>query len=244
MLTKSFGAPFTFDYYPQVDGEAINPPAQTPTIYIFDTKPTNDQAQNNTGSLAIETITSWTEATDNYRPFSVSAIDDPDDGTKSKVYYAAINYVAVTGGSATLDIEEFKLVRPEGHTEAAAPTVADLKEYDSNLATYWPTDSVIQDYIDKAELKVKRKLEGKKIKWQLIENPGVLTESIAYKALADMWHRKKFEDGDRFDSWRLEYLESFNDSFASLVFEYDSNENDTIEPEEEEESNSTFVFNR
>lgn len=242
MLTKSFGGDFTFPYYPHVGGDAFDPPSQTPTIYVFDAAPDPTAARNGTG--AIETISSWTEGTANYRPFTVSAIADPDDGTKSKKYWVAINYVPVTGGSSTVDVLQFILQTPDGQTAEVTPTAAEMKQRDTTLATYYSTDSDIDNYVSNAETKLKAFLSNQGYHWTRIENPEDLKESVIYWALTDMMVAQINEEGDRFSIKAESYKELMMTLRNQLRLEYDANNDDSVTATEENAVPGKFNFIR
>ena len=244
MLKKPFGGSFTFNYYPHADGTAFDPPSQTPTIYIFDAYPSDDDARNDTSSSAIETISSWTEGTANIRPFTVGAIADPADGTKEKSYWAAINYTPVTGGSSTVDILEFRMVRPDGQTAEATPTAAEMKERDTTLATYYSTDSDIDNYVANAESKLKAFMSNKGFHWTRIENPEDLKETVIYWALTDMMRAQINTEGDRFFIKAEDYAEVMMALRDQLKIEYDANNDDTVSSSEERTVPSKLNFIR
>ena len=244
MIEQGWGSSFTFNYYPHVAGTAFDPPSQTPTIYIFDSFPTDDDARNNTGSTAIETISSWTEGTANIRPFTVGAIADPADGTKEKSYWAAINFVVATGGSSTVDIIEFRMVRPDGQTAEGTPTAAEMKQRDTTLATYYSTDSDIDNYVTNAELKLKAFLSNKGYRWAQIENPEDLKETVIYWALHDMMLAQVNEEGDRFFVKSEQYKDLMMTLREQLKLEYDANDDDQVTSQEKRTVPSKVNFIR
>lgn len=238
MLNKPFGAPFTFIYYPMVNGEAINPPSpQSPNIYVFDAMPTDDAAINGTGAL--NTIVTWTETVNYQRSFTVPAIGDPQDGTSRKRYWIAINYVAGTGGTSTVDIQFFELVRPSGFTIDPTPTYLEVKELDKTLATYFE-DTEIRTGITVAIKAVKTKLRNEGWNWAQIKNPEDLKTAITYKAMAHLWIDEIVEENDRF--W-LKYKEAdtiANGYLDSLKVDYDADENHDLEGNETQKPAAAF----
>lgn len=238
MLTKPFGANFTFVYYPMVNGEPINPPTpQTPAIYVFEAMPSDHAATNGTG--AISSITSWVESVAFQRSFTVPAIADPNDATSRKRYWIAINYVAGLGGTSTVDIQLFELVRPSGFTSDPTPTYLEVKELDKTLETYFE-DTEIRTGINVAVKAVKTKLKNDGWNWAQIKNPEDLKTAITYKAMAHLWIDEIVEENDRF--W-LKYKEA--DSIAngyldSLRVDYDADENHDIDEGETNKPVSNF----
>lgn len=229
MLQKPFGGAFTASYYPHVNNERINPPAQTPSIYIFEHNPSDADILAGTNAIGVE-ITTWVETTDYVRTFTVPAV--ADSSVKVKRYWIGLKYLAVSGGTATYDREEFELVQPDGQLQDPTPTATEVKAYDANLTTYF-TDVVIDVYASIAESKLKQTLRNKKIVWTNIENPDALKPLIIYKSLADMWSKEVVEEGDKFDVWRKEYQELYQGALDSLVLEYDANSDDDLSEEEE-----------
>lgn len=238
MLQKPFGGAFTASYYPHVNGEPINPPAQTPTIYVFESNPSDAAISAGTGAIGAA-ITTWTESTDYVRTFTIPAVTDPT-GQKSKRYWIGLKYLAVSGGSATYDREEFELVQPDGQLIDPTPTSTEVKNYDINLETYF-TIVQIDSYVAVAEAKVKQTLKDKKIVWTNIENPDVLKPLIVYKTLCDMWLKESNETDDKFDRWYKEYLELYTNALNTIVLEYDANNDDDLSEEEEATPAQTTV---
>lgn len=239
MISKPFGASFSFIYYPLVDGTAINPPSpQTPAIYLFDALPGENAARTGTGALA--TISSWVETTASQRTFTVPAIADPNDGTTRKKYYLAINYIAATGGTSTLDIVFFELVRPAGFAVDPTPTFNQVKDLDKTLTTYF-TDAQITTAIQVAKTAMKLKLKNAGWNWAQIKNPEDLKVAITYKSIAHLWIDLIVEENDRF--W-LKYKEAemiANGFYDSIRLEYDADENHDIDEEEKDKSVATFI---
>jgi len=244
MLIKPWGGAFTFPYYPKVGGEALNPPTQTPTIYIFSEKPDNDNAQNNTNGDALETISSWTETKDNYRPFTVAAIADPADGSESKHYFAAINYVPVTSGSSTVDIQVFQLERPSGHTADTNVSAEDVKKYANDLATYYPSSSDINEQVDIAETEARIMLSFKGYEWAQIKNPEDLRHLVIYGALEKLWLNQSHEPDDRFYQ-KYEHAKNMKIAIAeALRLEYDADKDRDLSEAEKKTSPSKLMFIR
>jgi len=239
MLNKPFGAAFSFVYYPLVNGEAINPPSpQTPSIYVFDSMPNDDAARNGTGALS--TISTWTESIANQRTFTVAAIADPNDGTTRKRYWIALNFIAATGGTQTLDIQFFELVRPAGFTQDPTPTYLEVKALDKTLTTYF-SDNEITTGIAVAKTAIKTKLKSAGWNWSQIKNPEDLKTAIMYKAMAHLWIDEIVQENDRF--W-LKYKESSTIAegfLEALRLDYDENENHDLEDGEENKIISNFA---
>ena len=200
MLIKPFGTPWSFPYKPQVGGEYVTP-SGNPSIHIFENRPSEVAARNGSGALA--TVSAWTySATTNTATFTVPAINDPQDGTKRKKYWIAINFTVSGGSQAQLDLRSFTLALPDGMDEDPVPTATELKQFDTLLDDEY-TDPELTAFIQNAERSVKRKLKWSGFGWPQIENPGELKEALVYRALmyiyldladqpADVW-MKKFE---------------------------------------------------
>ena len=229
MIIKPFGSAFTFDYYPLVGGDAITPVAQTPAIYIFDAKPSDADARAGTGS--IETITVWTEITAGYRPFTVAAISDPADGTKDKKYYAAINFMVATGGTVTVDVQEFTLSRPQGFTATPLPSVAEVKVLDKSVANHF-TDQQITDAAATAQSLVRAGLTAKGYEWSRIRNSNELKLAITYRAISELWWDEISEENDRFDRKYISSMALAHSLVDELRLAYDTNDDDTIDETE------------
>lgn len=242
MKVELWGSAFSLDYRPLKDGVAFDPvTSQTPSIYVFESRPSPETIDSGSGAIGSE-ITSWNESTANIRVISIPAIADPKTQEKSKIYYVGLKYIAVSGGTATYDVVPFALTRPEGHTSNLTVTAAELKLYDSNLAVFYPTDSVIDNYIANAVTQITDMLDRKGFEFENILNIEKFKESLAYLTLSRMWLHKIKEDNDRFYIWAQDYKDKFEVAFSAIKFEYDKNEDDELTSDEQQEQATAVLY--
>lgn len=243
MLIKPFGGAFTFEYYPHVGGTAINPPSQTPSIYVFEHNPSVDDIDAGTDAVGSE-ITSWTETIDNVRSITIPNVSDPGGSDKYKNYWLGIKYIAVSGGTATYDVQLFRLQRPDGQTSDPTPTTLEVRAADEEMTTFFPTDAPITNAIRTTEAKLKAFYKSKSVLWTQIENPEELKNVIIYYTLMNLYLGKRREPEDFFDLKYQEYRALFEGSRDALVLEYDSNNDDHISAAEESRRVNRVIFRR
>lgn len=231
MIVKPFGAAWNYTYKPQVGGEYVTPTG-TPSIYVFTDRPSEAVARAGTG--AIQTISAWTyTASTNSALFSVAAIADPQDGTREKDYWIAINYSINSGAQKQLDLRSFRLSIPDGMDENPTPTVASIfTEYDRHLdAEFEPGDVPL--FITRAEKKVKRDLKWSGYSWPKVESMSDLYEAVAHATLMYLYNDLIKTPND---VWDLKYQRAEADYkvfLGSIKIIYDENEDNQIDENEE-----------
>lgn len=227
MLVKSFGEPFIMAYYPMVDGMQISPPAQAPSIYIFEHNPSPSDIDDGASALGSE-ITLWGEDKDYVRSISIPAIADDAGSTDTKNYWIGLKYIAAQGGSHTYDILQFRLERPDGKLTTAMPTVAELHSREATLETYYKDESDIENYVRSAHIITKSHFRALGVDWADIENPEDIKEVVIYMALAKLFQNRRREEGDTFDIKFIHYLQLAQDLLGQLKIEHDADSNNEV----------------
>ena len=231
MIKKPFGEDWTYVYYSPDDPQFEPLASCTPAIYIFTSKPSPAAARAGTG--ATQTITSWTELhSPERREIAISAIADPQDGTREKTYYISINYPLKTAGVNQNDIEFFVLTTPEGSGEKARPTAEQLRSIDKNLESYLAEPEIAAKIV-LAESIVKQSLSGKGYEFAFINNLEDLKLCVSYLAIALAWNGEIGTPGDRFTEWRDQAQTIYKTLFDSLKLEYDADKDDVITEDEQ-----------
>lgn len=243
MLIKPWGSQFTLNYYPRVDADVVNPPTQTPSIYVFAHNPSTADIDTGTNAIGVE-ITTWGETVDNLRTITIPAVADPGGSTKTKDYWVGIKYKLHASGTSTYDVQPFQLTRPDGHTAATLPTAEDLTERDSTLATYYSNTADIDDQIAAAQLNVRAWFAGRGMKWAQIENPEDLKEIIIYDALADLFVDLIKRPDDNFSIKAKHYREMTTTLREQLKIQYDADNNAEVADIEEDQSAGVIIFGR
>lgn len=223
MIAKPWGTPWTFKYKPQVGGAYVEP-AGSPSIYIFRDQPSEAAARAGTG--AIGSVSTWSyDGTSHIASFTVPKVDDPQDGTRKRQYFLAINYfIDSASNQKQLDLRTFWLIVPDGMDEDPVPTPAEIQqEYDSNLGKEYGANAniFIEKFIRRAEASVKRGLKWSGYNWPKIENIGDLKDALAYKTLLFAYLDLSMEPGDiwkqRYDIIEEEYDELMKEISLQVV---------------------------
>lgn len=237
-----FGKDFQRTFYLVLDGEPIKLPSQTPTIYIFSSAPTRDEAQAGTG--AVETITSWNQdAASPYGcTYTVSAIDDPspDEATPEPAWYwAAISYVAETSEQTQTAIQAFLLER--GATPATLPHITP-----ADLIDVYPA---INDYLEDEELRAQiavalslmiTELEAKGIEWGKLGDLHKLKLALAFRAIALSSFSQVKEEGDKFHLRYIEFTRLYSTVMEAIRLPYDKDGNG--KPEQVVEAKRSYAI--
>lgn len=222
--TYVFGKSIQRRFYAQQANEPLQLPSQNPTIYIFDSQPTRDAAILGTG--AIETITSWTQAT--VTPFectyTIAAIDDPDPDseTQSAVYWEALKFIAATSEQTQTVIRAFVVERIEGTEAEPGTTAADLLAVYPALSAYLSPEQ-IGKHIALAQDELKMDLEIQGLKWGRIRELNKYKLILAWKAIQLSSESQIREPNDKFDSRSQLYRDKYDRAIKNLSLPYDTN---------------------
>ena len=236
-----FGKNFNYHFIPLIDNEEVTLPTSTPplSIYIYDEKPTRQEAINGTNAFA--TITpAWTETDTTSRTIVIPAIDDPDPESESLTqnYWIAINFYLQATEQPQLVVRRLILERPKSHSKRIAVVSADLEEVFPTLTRYTGTGDVT-GYIDRATTLIKSFLRTKGYSWASIYRPDELALAVVYKALALFAHSQKGEEfKERFVVWNGES----KDLLESLSIQFDEDENG--EPETQKSTGTGWLVLR
>lgn len=241
MLVKPFGADWTFTYRPQVGGEDVLPTG-SPTIHRFLDRPSEADARSGTGQIG-STITTWTyNAASKIATFTIPAIADPQDGTKRKLYFLAINYFINSGAQKQLDLRSFYLAIPDGLDEEPVPQPEEIFDgYDKTLEKEFLRGDV-QLYINRAVAKVKADLRWQGNSWPKIENMNEFRMAVSYQTLKFMYWNLT-DEGDE-DVWSKKYgwaAEEYK-TFMQNVKIIEDVDDDKVISEAEEGADSPSVF--
>lgn len=226
-MAYSFGADFTFWFYPLVDDAPAEVPAavqsQTPAIYIFqDTPPSRAAAADGTG--AVQSITSWTwNSAKNGWSFSVDGIDDPDPtgGSSLRTYWLAINFKLSSGEQTQTVLRAVELERPAGHLKAVEVTDSDLRRVYAQVDAY-STEAQRRQFVQLGLDQVKAALKAKGFKWGQLTRPDELKLAVIYRALAMLFLGQIESPGDKFSGLYDQFVGLAQVQLDGLSIEYDS----------------------
>lgn len=202
----TFGRDITRAFYPIENEQPINLYSQTPTIYIFSTKPSRAVAAAGTG--AIETISVWNEAVESPYPrtYTISAIDDPDVNASSQdaTYWEAINFKLKVLEQTQTFIRSFDVSRTTAQYDAPGTVPADVVAIFKNALDYWTYEEIEANIAMAIEV-FKIDLIARGWRWSDVGELRFARYAIAYKALSTLCFGEVAEPDDRFDRRHAEY---------------------------------------
>lgn len=219
-----FGKDISRKFYPLLDDQPYQLPSQSPTIYIFSSQPSLNDARDGGGAVA--TISSWTQ--NSLSPYdcsyTITAIEDPapESNIPQRTYYEAINYIAKSGGQTQTVLRTIDLERGSGAPEVIGVTYSDLVEVYPAIVDY-VSESEITSIINIAKSEVELKLKGKGIRWSDIQNHAELKRAIAYRSIQLVSESQITEPDDKFVTRREIYKEKFNESMKDTILYVDTN---------------------
>jgi len=264
-----FGKAFSYDFYALSADEVSNIelPASPTSIYLFEERPTDDEARNNTSGTAIQTVSAWTTTADGYgKRISFSRVDDPDPTIRNeggsyyyskkigyyddsdsleREYWIAINSPLEVGDVAQHApiLRSIRLCRVWGQESKVNVTVADLVRLESHLTIHCDYLGDLTQYIDTAEYRVRMKLVGCNVRWGDIVDPEQLNLCIAERALYDFLSGQSRGAGDVAENLSMKHKEEYKDCLKQLYIELDKDRDGKSEGKRNA-SNPTLEFFR
>lgn len=222
-MSYLFGQDFTYNFVPvdPENGQTVNPVAQTPAIYVFDEKPSRTVAAAGTG--AIQSITSWDEATAGIRPITVDAIDDPDPTSDSitEQYWIAINYIISSGEQTQTILKRLKMARATSQESLIGADAEDIKDVAPAISEYY-SDGELNDFVTFATDDLKDELGAAQVEFARVRNPDRLLRVVVYKALVYAYTEQIQTQNDKHDRKRDLYQGRFERALAAVRLDYDS----------------------
>lgn len=215
----AFGVDFTYTFVPEVDGDPVTLPSQTPAVYIFDSMPSRDNVLNGTGS-PVQTITTWDETDGFKRLISVDGISDPNPTSSSTTenYWIGIKFKLDTDEDYQAVIFDLLLERVTAHQDEVLTSVSRLRDIFADIEEYADREALI-GFIDKAKEHVEGNLTAKGYNWAQIKRLKPLSLLVDYRALMLFANTQR---GDLFRELRAEWKEEAQNLLANLRLEYDS----------------------
>jgi hypothetical protein len=234
-----FAKDFTYTFTPEVDGDPVTLPSQTPAIYIFDSRPSRDNVLNGTGS-PVQTITTWDE-TDGYkRLISVDGISDPNPTSEStsENYWIGIKFKLDTSEDYQAVIFDLLLERVAAHQDEILTSISRLKDIYPDIDTYANEEDCV-GFIDKAKEHVEGNLTAKGYVWAQIKRLKTLSLIVDYRALMLFANTQR---GDLFKDLRAEWKQEAQEMLANLKLDYDADGDGS--PEEPQPIGSDILLSR
>lgn len=239
-MTVNFGKDIIRRLYPEENGKPINLPVQDPTIYLFSAQPTLAAAAAGTG--AVQTCTSWTQAT--VEPwtltYSFTAINDPapTSSTPSLTYWEALLYKLKTGAQVQTLLRTIELERVSGAPEQPETSTEDLVNIYPAITSY-ATEQQLKEFLAIAIQEIKTELESKGIEWAHVGNLTKLKLALAYKTISLVALSQIRERQDKHEYRYTEFDAKYQAQMQTIKLKVDEDQDGSYELEKE---SSKFYF--
>lgn len=218
-----FGKDIERKFYPLLNDDPYQIPTQTPTIYIFSSQPSLNDARDGGGAIA--TISSWTQSSASpYEcTYTIPAIDDPapESNIPQRTYYEAINYIAQSSEQTQTVLRSFDVERGSGADSEHAVTYTDLQTVYPAITGY-ANSTQLNNFIEIGKQEIQLKLKGKGVRWSDIQNQDELKRAIAYRSIQLLSESQIALPDDKFVTRREIYKEKFNESMNDIVLYVDT----------------------
>jgi hypothetical protein len=197
-------------------------PYGTPTIYLFDSLPGREAAQDGTGAL--QTISAWTSHATlaDTKEFTLGAITDPEiDSTDSgDDYYLAINYRLENAGQIQTEVKHIWITRVGGSLSHHGVTVEEITAAYPTLASYLQ-EYEIEDQLTLAIEEVKAELSRQGVNWDKVIKKDELYFPLLCKAIANACLSEFEEEGDRYYKRYEIFEKKYNDFMGQYTVKSD-----------------------
>lgn len=221
-----FGKAFTYEFAVWSNElgeyESLSGVTDSPTVYVYNFKPTREQAINGTGS-PLETITSWADNPDTKgKDITIPSLTDPQPNSERQTfdYWLAVNYVRVDSGDSILELRKLPIERPIATGEPLKVTSADLSEVFADVSKY-ATAAEQLSKIDLAKKMVAANLNKGGYEWASLYEPNDLNLVVVYQALAMLMLESQFAGNSEFIARREAYQENVDTLMKSLNVRFD-----------------------
>lgn len=224
MKIYSFGVDFDYKLFLlDGNGDAIEPSADSPSIYVYSSKPTIEDVQAGSGSVVGSEITSWTD-NGNGRTIAIPAISDPDPNEEFPTihdYYIGIVFTVETSGQEQCVIRHLPIRRITGLDNELTVTVADLEVYLSGIDGY--IDEAQQALmVSAAKAEVRAELTAKRFEYARIQNPEELKSALTAKTLMLVALDQRAQGTDGFETLYEESKRRYEKFIGALPLEIDT----------------------
>jgi hypothetical protein len=218
-----FGKTITREFYPLEGETPLRIPSQTCAFYLFEEKPSVEDAASGSGAVATGTQVSQSASSPYQIKYSFPPIQKPSD-VSTAVFWESIKFVTETGGEESLVVRSLKLAVPENLDSIPGTTVKDLKDAFPSISNYLD-DSELQAFIDLTEQELKLYFRSRGVLWSRIYDNQDLRLAIAFKAISDAAFSQVMSLNDRHHIRHTHFKEKYDSLLNLLVIKYDpSNE--------------------
>jgi len=244
MTDHIFGKAISRGFTSYVENTEIIVSITAPTIYLFDSEPTLEEAR--AGTDALQTLSSWTRATSApfLNTYSFTAVEDPSptSATDSYTYWEAINYYPEAAGQKQTVVRSFTISRAKAGEDSIGLTIADVKEVYPQITSYL-TDGQLTAILDAATDQMKIDLEAVGLKWANIKSQSKLALTLAYLCIAMSAESQITTEGDRFAARADRYHEKYSGNLKKIELSYASDNSSTADSKQKAGA-SFMVANR
>jgi len=238
-----FGQDFTYTFQPLLDGETISGiPAQTASLYVYDSKPSRTAAMAGTGAVAGPISGSWTlNATS--CSFTIPGIDDPDPDAQTEApnYWVSVSFKLTTGEQTQYVVRFLDMERVTAHDKPVSVTYSDLQVLSPGITAY-AGNSEQTAQIAAVTALVRARLLNRGYEWAELSRPDRLNDTVKFMALSQIYQSKMQRPGDQFDKLYQDYARIAEELFQALKIEYDAEKEG--EPESEIQPGSFGIILR
>lgn len=224
MSYSVFGKAISRKFYPLINDNPNQLPSQNPTIYVFTSQPTLNDARD--GGGAQQTISTWSQNSSSpYEcTYTIAAIEDPDpeSAVPQRTYYVAINYVLVAAGQVQTVLQTLDIERASGTDSVHGITYSDLVEVYPAITAY-ASNNQLGSIINIAQDELELKLRGKGIRLSDVQNIDEARRAIAYRAIQLLSEAQISTPDDKWATRREIYKEKFQESLKDTILYVDTN---------------------
>lgn len=224
-MTPVYGKDISRVFYPEDSGgQPVKLHTQTPTIRLWDSEPSDDDAISGTGALS--TVTTWTQSpVSPYAcTYTIPAVADPLPGVMIPTcgYWETIICKMQTGGTDIIIKRYFEIARVRGSSGRPGATIDDLKAIYPAISSYG-TDPQLEKAIETAEIEMRIELEGNGVDWASVADFSKTKLALAYKTLANFTLAQISQPGDKHQIRNEAFNSMYRSLMKSISLKFDAN---------------------
>ena len=218
-----FGKEFKYNFYPlttdELDYELLT--NTNPSIYLFDSYPTESDAASGAGAL--QTKGSWVDTEDALgKSITFDAIAEPADlNTFSKKYYVAVNTELEVGNPLPPVIKEIVVQRLRAQESIIEVEVAEVLDVEPSLYEKFKCCETIERYINTAIKEVKLAMSGCNLQFGDIQDPAMLNYAVVQLAISKAFFGLSISPGDKYYADGIRYKEEYEKQLKQVFLAVD-----------------------
>lgn len=210
MATNVFGKDISRVFFPLENNEPLNLPSQVPALYLYDTRPSYEDAADGTGSVQSKTYWTHDETTPFPRSYTWDAVDDPSPTAQAQAstYWEALNFRNQASEQIQTIVRSLVLARTEELDSDVSTSVQDLRDAYPHISNYL-TDVQLGEILEDALEEFKIDLEGRDIDYSKVYDLKKCRLALAYKAISLSCLTQIRERDDKHNFRYEEYKEKY-----------------------------------